>query len=117
MSSEVSHEPRHKVELASCPPFKDVTRYNDVSSVVASFYSERTVGPASQPPPASDHVKRIIKSLYDQTGIYKNIGWTLNPSHLMAFETKIVYEAYPKSQAEIDAMAARLHIGKVIYDP
>jgi hypothetical protein len=118
MSSEGSHEPRHKkIELASCPPFKDVTKYNDVSSVMARFYSERTVDPASEAPPASDHVKRLLKSLYDQTGVYKNMGWTLNPSHLTAFKTKIVYEDYPKSQAEVDAMAARLYIGKVIYDP
>jgi len=117
MSSEGLHEPRHKIELASCPPFKDATKYNDVSPVIASFYSERTVGSAVEPPPASDHVRRIIKSLYDQTGVYKNIGWTLNPSHLAAFKTKIVYEDYPKSQAEVDAMAVRLHVGKVIYDP
>jgi len=117
MSSEVSHEPRHEIELASCPPFKDVTKYNDVSPVVASFYSERIVGPAVEPPPASDHVRRILKSLYDQTGVYKNIGWTLHPSHLAAFKTRIVYEDYPKSQAEVDAMAARLNFGKVIYDP
>jgi len=32
-------------------------------------------------------------------------------------KTKIVYEAYPTSQDEVDAMVAKLHLGRIIYDP
>jgi hypothetical protein len=105
------------VEPPRCPPFKDVTKYNDVSSDVTDFFSERTVGPIFQPPPASAHVKRIVKALYDETGVYVNIGWTLSPRYHAAFKTMIVYESYPQSQAEVDAMAVRLGLGRVIYDP
>jgi hypothetical protein len=34
------------------------------------------------------------------------------------FKTKIVYEAYPQSQEEVDEMRARLRLPvSVIYDP
>lgn len=34
------------------------------------------------------------------------------------FKTKIVYEAYPEKQAEVDEMITRLRLNiKVIYDP
>jgi hypothetical protein len=105
------------IEPVRCPPFKDVTKYNDLPSEAIVFFSERTVGPTFTPPPASAYVKRIVKDLYDETGVYINIGWTLSPTYHAAFKTKIVYESYPQSQTEVDAMAVRLGLGKVIYDP
>jgi hypothetical protein len=32
------------------------------------------------------------------------------------FRTRIYYEAYPESQEAVDAMAARMQRGRVIYD-
>jgi hypothetical protein len=32
-------------------------------------------------------------------------------------KTKVAYQAYPESQDEVDAMVARLHLRRVIYDP
>jgi hypothetical protein len=108
-----------KVQRVPCPGnrFEDIAKHKAVVSAVNRFYSERTVDPVVEPPPDSFRVRRLLKNLYDETGSYPNVAWTLNPRYHAAFKTKILYEAYPKSQQEVDAVVARLHLGRVIYDP
>jgi hypothetical protein len=108
-----------KIRRVPCPGtgFADVAKHKAAVSEVNRFYSQRTVNPEFEPPPDSSHVRRVLKNLYDETGVYPNVAWTLNPRYHTAFKTKIVYEAYPESQEEVDAKAARLHLGRVIYDP
>ena len=55
----------------------------------------------------------------DGRGTYPDHMWTWNPRYSeSAIRTKIVYEAYPENQSEVDAIAARLHLRYgVIYDP
>lgn len=85
---------------------------------LARFFWERTADPWLDPPPDSVFVRRILKNYYAETGVFHNIAWTLNPRYYpKLFKTKIVYEAYPQSQEEVDGMAARIRAGKVIYDP
>lgn len=84
---------------------------------LAQFFKNRTVG-SFDPPPDSLYVRRIIRNLYAETGVFPNIAWTLHPRYYpILFKTKFFYEAYPQSQEEVDGMVARLGAGKVIYDP
>jgi len=108
-----------RIERVPCPgvPRKEVVEYYQAKSALARFYSERALAPISDVPPQSAYVRRTLKNLYEMKGIYPNAGWTLNPRYHAAFKTRIVYEAYPKSQEDVDALAARLQLGKVIYDP
>jgi hypothetical protein len=64
-------------------------------------------------------VRKIVRNLYAETGVYRDIGWTLNPKYYpRLFKTNIFYEAYPESQDEVDDMVARLYWNfRVIYDP
>lgn len=84
-----------------------------------TFFKERAIGPSFAPPPDSLYVRRRLTSLYKETGVDRDFAWTLHPRYYESlFKTKIFYEAYPKSQSEVDAMVTRLGLNmKVIYDP
>lgn len=85
---------------------------------LARFFEERATDPSFDPPPDSLYVRRIIRNYYAETGVFRDVAWTLHPRYYpRLFKTKIFYEAYPQSQEEVDGMAARLGVGKVIYDP
>jgi len=49
------------------------------------------------------------------------VGTACNPSYAARFKTKIVYEAYPESQEEVDAILRQFlwtyRGARVIYDP
>jgi hypothetical protein len=69
-------------------------------------------------------VRRIVRNLYAETGVFQDVMWTLHPRYYPTlFKTKIIYEAYPDSQEEVDGILTRLglNIGglniRVIYDP
>ncbi len=82
------------------------------------FYKGRVL--SFQEPPESIAVRRILKNKFDATGRYPaNFYWTWNPRHYAsAIRTKVLYEAYPQSQDELDAILARLGLTlSVIYDP
>jgi hypothetical protein len=99
--------------------FVDRAAYRTHWPGAIQFYKERTVDPRFEAPPDSRYVRRIVTGLYEQTGAYHDIAWTLHPRYYPGlFKTKIFYEAYPESQDEVDDMLARLHLHlKVIYDP
>jgi hypothetical protein len=83
------------------------------------FFSERMVDPYDVPPD-SLYVRRIVSHRYAERGFYSDILWTLHPRQFpQLFKTKVVYEAYPESQEEVDQMLERLHLRgvRVIYDP
>jgi hypothetical protein len=45
-------------------------------------------------------------------------NWMWNPRFYKAvFKTKVTYEAYPESQAEVDEIAVRIGYRGVLYDP
>jgi hypothetical protein len=85
------------------------------------FLKDRAVNPSLSFPPDSLYVRQIVKGLYAETGVYHDVMWTLHPRYYpRLFKTKIVYEAYPESQEEVDEMLDRLHMRysvRVIYDP
>lgn len=82
------------------------------------FYEGRTVDRLFDDPPESFTIRRKLQHLFEDTGLNSDVLWTWNPRHYDdALIVRIVYEAYPKSQSEVDAMAERLGIGPVLYDP
>lgn len=83
------------------------------------FYKERTIDPLFEAPPDSLYVRKIIASLYRETGVYRDVAWTIHPRYFSRwFKTKILFEAYPVSQGEVDSMLAALGLKmRVIYDP
>lgn len=61
---------------------------------------------------------RVIDPSFSHPGVFRDILWTLHPRYYpVLFKTKILYEAYPQRQEEVDEIAARLRFGRVIYDP
>jgi hypothetical protein len=99
--------------------FDDQAAYTGGWPEVTKFFQDRVVNPLFEPPPDSVHVRKIVTSLYRETGVDHDVGWTIHPRYYSRlFKAKIFYEAYPESQDEVDDMLARLHEDwKVIYDP
>jgi hypothetical protein len=117
-------EPRdlgpRKLVRAPCPdlPSLWLDQYSDLVSMEKQFYSERTLDPSFEDPPESFYIRKILRTMYEGTGLDPDVAWTWNPRYLKStFKANIYYEAYPQSQEEIDGMVARLHLRKVIYDP
>ncbi|WP_315756138.1 MULTISPECIES: hypothetical protein [unclassified Bradyrhizobium] len=82
-----------------------------------AFYAARAVKRKFEGPPDSPYTRRAVRNLYDQFGTYRKVAWTLHPKYNVFFKTRILYEAYPVSQDEVDVLAARHRLGKVIHDP
>lgn len=105
-----------KLQRGSCRPGGE--HGMEYSREVARFFGERVIDPSFSHPPDSLYVRRMLRNLYADTGVFRDILWTLHPRYYpVLFKTKILYEAYPKSQEEVDEIAARLRFGRVIYDP
>lgn len=83
------------------------------------FYRDRIVDTVYTDPPESRFVRRQLMNLYRSTGQYPLVLWTWNPRHhASAIKIKLVYQRYPESQEEVDAIAKRLGLNRrVIYDP
>jgi hypothetical protein len=82
------------------------------------FYSQRTVVQRFDDPPESFYVRKILRSMFEGTGVLPDVAWMWHPRYYAgALKTKIVYEAYPESQAEVDQLIAKFHFRRVIYDP
>ena len=86
---------------------------------IRRFFKERAVSPLFEAPPDSFYVRKIIRNRYAETGAYRDTAWTIHPRYYPTlFRTKIIYEAYPGSQEEVDNMLSQLHLDiGVIYDP
>jgi hypothetical protein len=86
---------------------------------VRRFFKERAVSPLFEAPPDSLYVRKIIRSQYAETGAFRDVAWTIHPRYYPTlFKTRIIHEAYPESQGEVDSMVSQLHLDiRVIYDP
>lgn len=109
-----------RLRLAPCArPFLD-SRQNEALQLKKKFYEGRVLSPPFLEPPQSVAVRRVLKRKFDLTGKYPgDVYWTWNPRHYAgAIRTKVLYEAYPQSQDEVDALVARIGLrSSVIYDP
>jgi hypothetical protein len=88
------------------------------SPILTAFFKTRAINPPISFPPDSLYVRKIVRNLYAETGVFQDVMWTLHPRYYPGlFKAKIVYEAYPESQNEVDGMLARLGLKtRVIYD-
>jgi hypothetical protein len=83
-----------------------------------AFYATRVVDPLFEEPPESFTMRKILRAMFERTGTYPDVSWTWNPRYYAsALKTKITYEAYPNSQEEVDALASKLGVNRIIYDP
>lgn len=90
------------------------------SPTLKQFFVGKVVSPLFEEPPDSPYVRETLKRLYVETGVDRDIGWTIHPRYNPTlFTPKIFYEAYPESQDEVDRILARLGLldFRVIYDP
>jgi hypothetical protein len=84
------------------------------------FYKERVFPQTFMEPPESTTIRRILLRQYADMGrSTDNFYWTWNPRfYADAIKTKIFYEAYPRNQGEVNAIASEIGLrGRVIYDP
>lgn len=89
------------------------------SPTLKQFFVGKVVSPLFEEPPDSPYVRETLKRLYAETGVDRDIGWTIHPRYNPAlFTPRIFYEAYPESQEDVDRTLTRLGLNfKVIYDP
>jgi len=101
----------------TCREGHDPVEYAWPSAV--QYFRERSIDQSSVMPPDSIHVRKRVTSLYGETGVDRDILWTLNPRYYPhLFKANIIFEAYPQSQEEVDEAAARLGFkATIIYDP
>lgn len=86
--------------------------------LLKQFFKDR-VTDAFDAPPDSLYVRKQVAGRYAESGVYRDIGWTLHPRYYPGlFKASITYEAYPESQDEVDKLLAYFWLDvKVIYDP
>ena len=110
-----------RLEKAACSdtPAGYQAAYREFKDQNREFYASRVVDSQFEDPPQSFTMRRVLRSMFEGTGNYPNVTWTWHPrNHASTFKTQIIYEAYPSSQAEVDALASRLHLRhRILYDP
>lgn len=101
--------------------------FRELRSSVEPFFKRRTVDQERynffERPPRSQHIARILAFKKRDTGTDSEAFWTWNPRyHKSALRTEVIYEKYPESQDEVDALMQRLlgkraRSGEVLHDP
>jgi hypothetical protein len=110
-----------RLEKSPCsdapPDVQDGDKYRRYLN--SKFYADRAIDPLFADPPESSTIRRILKGMFEVTGRYPDVLWTWNPRYYPSMlKTKILYEAYPESQAEVDALSAKYIPGeRAIHDP
>lgn len=109
-----------RLQRGSCRPKpEDEAGWRRVVLAQNKFFKQRMVDPLFEAPPDNRYLRRVTNNPYSDSVAYHHIAWALHPRYFARlFKTKVAYEAYPESQADIDDMVRRLHLDmKVIYDP
>jgi hypothetical protein len=109
-----------RLEKSPCPDAPPDVRMSDKNRrrLNFEFYVGRAIDPSFDDPPESFTIRKILTEMFRETGKYPEVMWTWHPRYYASMlRTRIVYEAYPESQAEVDVMVARSHASRVIYDP
>jgi hypothetical protein len=93
--------------------------YEEFWNLSRQFYATRAVDPLIEWPPESFPIRKILRSMFEGTGRFPHTFWTWNPRYYSAaIKTKVVYEEYPKSQGELDAIGKRMRFSyRLVYDP
>jgi hypothetical protein len=63
-------------------------------------------------------MRKYLRWLFEQTAKLPDVLWMWNPRFYKgALKADISYEGYPASQDEVDALAAKFNLGRIIFDP
>ena len=99
---------------------------DEFRSIAEPFFKRRVIDLkrfSLETPPQSAHIARTLRSKFRDTGHFPDVVWMLNPRYYKAMlRTEIIYEAYPESQDEVDALTRRFYgkharSGEVLHDP
>src|SRR5262249_40236355 len=108
-----------RYDVGKCPqPLSRVGEAGQVYKSKELFFEKRRIDPLLEEPPESAFVRKSISELFARLKHSVFVMWTWHPRYQAgSIKTDIIYEAYPKSQDEVDALAKRLHLFyRVIYD-
>ena len=88
------------------------------SEMSSRFFTERDIDDLHVFTPQTAHTNKIV-NLARKRNAGKNPFWMWHPhNHGDYFKSRIVYESYPGSQEEVDALVARARLrDRVVYDP
>lgn len=110
-----------RLEKTACPDADPEYRraYSELERRHGDFFAPRLSNRSFRNPPQSFSIRKILRSMFEGTGDYPDVLWTWNPRYsAVTFKTKITYEAYPGSQAEVDAILSRMGFrDRILYDP
>jgi len=109
-----------RLEIAPCSnaPSEYQSGYSELRKLSRRFYEARSSNQLAEWPPQSFFVRKILRRTFEGTGRFPDAFWTWNPRHYASgIKTKVVYETFPQSQNEVDAVVAKLGLPRVIYDP
>jgi hypothetical protein len=85
------------------------------------FFARRLISSAARGfvlRPQSAYVRKMVRMTYDGSAHHRDLWWTWHPRHYANYlTTKVIYEAYPESQDEVDTIARRLGLPRIIHDP
>jgi hypothetical protein len=107
-------------------PQEDRQSLDELRSIAEPFFKRRVIDPQRHnlgSPPRSAHIARILRSKFEGTGHVPDVAWMWNPRYAKAtLRTEVIYEAYPESQDDVDALTRRFygrHVrsGHVLHDP
>ncbi|MGJ4945885.1 hypothetical protein ACQR1W_35350 [Bradyrhizobium sp. HKCCYLS1011] len=109
-----------RYDVGRCPqPLSRIGEAGKIYQAKQRFFEKRRIDPLLEEPPESAFVRTSISNLFSRLKYTELVMWTWNPRYYASsIKTNIVYEAYPKSQREVDAISKRLRLFyPVIYDP
>jgi hypothetical protein len=100
-----------------CPNY-DNSGIQDLLEMEARFYEKRVLDRQYGSPPQSVHMRKYLRWRFEQTAKLPEVLWMWNPRfYKSALKAEISYEGYPASQDEVDALAAKFNLGRIILDP
>ena len=88
------------------------------SDMSSRFFAERDIDDRHVFTPMTAHTDKLIR-LARKRSTGRNPFWMWNPHNQDDyFKSRVVYESYPGSQQEVDALLARARLSdRIIYDP
>jgi hypothetical protein len=85
------------------------------------FFQKRGIASRHIFSPRTTYTRMMLNSLAQTQGHRSEFFWMWNPKNYGDyFKDRIVYEGYPRSQGEVNAIIRRLHVmhpDQIIYDP
>jgi hypothetical protein len=96
----------------------DQTAFWQAEAMRRNFHARRTIKGQIHDTPQSIYVRKALVWIYGTSGKYPELLWMWNPRYFKAaLKTQVTYEAYPETQEEVDNLARRFGIGRILHDP